>query len=183
MLTKPTAPEPPDPLHERYSVIPFPAYRFIPGRFPHPRRHPDGHLYGQPDPVVDSFSATTWTASEVYLYGVDLFNYAYWWECHEQWEAIWKFTGPDSYEGRFLQGIVQIAAANLRKFMGSHDSGAALARKGIARLKEFEDDIFLGIDVASFIQLTQKHFDDALLPAPIIDLQFPSCTVELFPNP
>ncbi len=174
----PTAPQPADPNHERYSVIPFPAYRFVPGRFPHPRRHPDGHSYGQPEPLVASFSATTWTTSDEYLYGVDLFNFAYWWECHEAWEAIWKSTGPDSYEGRFLQGMVQIAAANLRKFMGSHDSGAALARKGVARLRDYEDDIFLGVDVATFIAISEKHFTDSDVPPPLIDIRFPACSIE-----
>lgn len=116
--------------------------------------------------------------SDVYLYGVDLFNFAYWWECHEEWEAIWKSTGPDSYEGRFLQGMVQIAAANLRKFMGSHDSGAALARKGIDRLRDYEDDIFLGIDVAAFIAATERHFEPGENPSPMIDLHFPACSIE-----
>jgi len=115
--------------------------------------------------------------SETYLYGVDLFNYAYWWECHEQWEAIWKFVGSETYEGRFLQGLVQVAAAQLRHFMGSHDSGAALAFKGLERLRDSEDDIFLGIVVSSFMNATREHFDDPNLPPPTIDLSFPSCTV------
>ncbi len=116
--------------------------------------------------------------SETYLYGVDLFNYAYWWECHEQWEAIWKFTGPDSHEGRFLQGLVQVSASCLRRFMGSHDSGAALAKKGLLLLRDFEEDIFLGIDVARFILLIELHFSDNTTPAPTIDLIFPACTIE-----
>jgi predicted metal-dependent hydrolase len=116
--------------------------------------------------------------SDEYLYGVDLFNFAYWWECHEAWESIWKSTGPDSYEGRFLQGMVQIAAANLRKFMGSHDSGAALARKGIARLRDYEDDIFLGIDVAEFIALTHAYFTSGGHNPPTIGIRFPSCSIE-----
>lgn len=175
------SPTPADSNHERYSTLAFPAYRFVPGRYPHPRRHPDGHSYGKPDPEVASFSATTWTMSEIYLYGVDLFNFAYWWECHEQWEAIWKHTGAESYEGRFLQGMVQIAAASLRRFMGSHDSGAALARKGIIRLRDFEDDIFLGVDVAPFIADSELYFSDTGGHAPLIDLHFPACEIN-FPS-
>lgn len=173
-----TTPQPPNPNHERYSSIPFPTYRYVPGRFPHPRRHPDGHLYGHPEPKVTEFSASTWAVSEIYLYGVDLFNFAYWWECHEQWEAIWKFTGPESYEGRFLQGMVQVAAANLRNFMGSHDSGAALAQKGLSRLRDFEDDIFMGIDVAAFIKSTDGHFANPSQPYPLIDIHFPACSID-----
>lgn len=114
--------------------------------------------------------------SELYLYGVDLFNFAYWWECHEQWEAIWKFSGPTSHEGRLLQGMVQIAAACLRKFMGSHDSGRRLADKGLLRLRDFEEDILLGLDVAEFIRQTELHFAGAAT-APVINLRFPACDV------
>jgi len=173
------SPDPPDFRHERYSTLLFPRYRFVPGRFPHPRRAPDGHSYGTSEPEVTSFSAATWPSSEVYLYGVDLFNVAYWWECHEQWEALWKFTGTESYEGRFLQGMVQIAAASLRRFMGSHDSGAALARKGITRLRDCEEDVFLGIDVLSFSASVEGHFFAAGAKPPLIDLRFPSCEVDL----
>lgn len=173
------SPLPADPGHERYSTPPFPAYRFVPGRFPHPRRDPNGHSFGTPEPRVDEFTATSWPGSGVYLYGVDLFNFAYWWECHEQWEAIWKFTAPESYEGKFLQGLVQIAAANLRQFMGSHDSGAALARKGLLRLRDFEDDVFLGIDVAPFIAAVEAQFKARDVPPPVIDLKFPACSIEL----
>lgn len=176
------APSPSDPNHERYSTVPFPAYRFVPGRFPHPRRHPNGHSYGKPEPAVASFSATAWTQSEVYLYGVDLFNCAFWWECHEQWETLWKHTGAGSYEGRFLQGLVQIAAASLRRFMGSHDSGAALARKGIIRLRDFEDDIFLGVNVATLIAASERYFSDSGGDAPTIELQFPACAINPNPN-
>ena len=156
----------------------LPAYRFVPGRFPHPRRNPLGHSFGVPEPAVTEFSASLWSTSDVYLYGVDLFNFAYWWECHEQWEAIWKFAGAASHEGRFLQGLVQIAAANLRQFMGSHDSGAALARKGIARLRDFEDDVFLGVDVAAFVAKVRLHFDQPQTASPVIDLTFPSCSID-----
>jgi len=172
------SPEPPDPRHERYCTFPFPCYRFVPGRTPHPRHNPDGHSYGTSEPKVTSFSAATWPSSEVYLYGVDLFNFAYWWECHEQWEALWKFTGANSYEGRFLQGMVQIAAASLRRYMGSYDSGGALARKGISRLRDFEEDIFLGIEVAAFIAATEKHFTDLNVLPPLIDLRFPACSID-----
>jgi uncharacterized protein len=174
----PISPVPTDPSHERYSVKPFPKYRFVPGRFPHPRRNPDGHSYGHPEPLVREFSASTWLNSDIYLYGVDLYNFAFWWECHEQWEAIWKFNGPDSYEGRFLQGMVQVAAANLRKFMGSHDSGAALAQKGISRLRDFEDDVFLGVNVVTFIESTERHFSLPNEPASIIDIHFPACSID-----
>ena len=48
-------PHPPDPAWPRYSTRPFPSYRFVPGKSPHPRRDPHGHSYGQPEPKLQPF--------------------------------------------------------------------------------------------------------------------------------
>jgi hypothetical protein len=128
---------------------------------------------------VTSFSAGEWINSETYLYGVDLFNNGYWWECHEQWEAIWKFIGSDSREGRFLQGLVQIAAACLRQFMGTDKRGWTLAVKGLERIKEFEGEIVLGVHVDKFSNLLRDRFDVQAGRTPYIELEFPSCELEV----
>jgi hypothetical protein len=144
----------------------------VPGRFPHPRRHPDGHSFNEAEPVADPITPDDWTKSEVYLCGVDLYNYAFWWECHEQLEALWHAVGHQSRQGRFLQGLVQIAAANLHKFMGDQDSnaGQSLAGKGLARLAEF-NGIYMGVDVPRFCRDVQAYFDGSRdLPA-LISLQ------------
>src|SRR3989441_5753773 len=73
----------------RFTDRPFPAYRFIPGQSPHPRRDPHGHSYGQPEPTPPPFMPEEWWDSEWYLYGIDLYNYGYWWECHEVFEGLW----------------------------------------------------------------------------------------------
>ena len=31
----------------RYTNLPLPAYRFVPGKAPHPTRDPDGHSYNK----------------------------------------------------------------------------------------------------------------------------------------
>lgn len=170
-----TLPSAVQPLPPRYTGRPFPPYRFVPGRAPHPRRHPDGHLYGAPDIEVAAFDPAQWVFSEVYLYGVDLYNHAYWWESHEQWEALWK-ASADPQVARFLQGLVQVAAANLRRFMGSHDSGAKLAAKACERLA-IDEDYFLGIDVAHFQEQITQYFAGTRPDYPLIGLRFPACDI------
>ncbi|MGH8654417.1 MAG: hypothetical protein ACREYE_20620 [Gammaproteobacteria bacterium] len=76
-------PLPPEPSPRRYCARSFPAYRFVPGRNPHPLRDPKGHSYGASRAMATRFEPSQWRTSTDYLYGVDLFNYCYWWEAHE----------------------------------------------------------------------------------------------------
>ena len=88
---------------QRYSSLPFPSYRFVPGRAPHPTRDPDGHSFGkQPEPLP-TFQAGEWRSCIPYLYGIDLFNHEYWWEAHESLEAVWVAAGRDTQTRRMAQ--------------------------------------------------------------------------------
>jgi uncharacterized protein len=141
-----TEPEPPDPHLHRYSTRPFPLYRFVPGRTPHPRRDPSGHSYGLPEPKPTPFSAGQWQTSEDYLYGIDLYNFAYWWECHEVFEGLWHAVGHHSIQGNFFQALVQLAAANLKRFLGNEQAAQKLAHNGLIRLQRLPQ-LYMGIDV------------------------------------
>src|SRR5262245_4231065 len=88
-----TEPDAPDPAWPRYSATPFPRYRFVPGRSPHPRRDPKGHAYGTAEPKPPPPDPAKWRDNDLYLHGIDLYNFAYWWECHEALEALWHAAG------------------------------------------------------------------------------------------
>jgi len=55
----------------------------------------------------------------MYLLGIDLYNLGYFWESHEAFEALWHAAGSASLEKQFFQAIIQIAASNLKFFMGA----------------------------------------------------------------
>lgn len=133
----------------RYSKRAFPPYRFVPGRAPHPRRDPKGHAYGTPEPKPEPVPPEKWRECETYLYGIDLFNAGYWWECHEELEALWHAVGHETPQGQFLQGIIQVAAAHLQLFMGSEKTAQGLAEKGLARLKDLPPT-YMGVAVREF---------------------------------
>ena len=107
-------PEPFDANWHRYCPQkPFPPYRHIPGVTPHPIRDPRGHSYGveevhDAEPLPPEF----WRQNEDYLYGVDLYNFAYWWEAHEAWEGLWH-QAEGTYR-LFLQGLIQVSAAFIK---------------------------------------------------------------------
>ena len=52
-----------------------------------------------------------------YLYAIDLYNYAYWWECHEVLEGLWR-AGQTTKQGNFFRALIQLAAANLKRSLG-----------------------------------------------------------------
>jgi len=150
-----TEPLPPDPSWPRSSQRPFPRYRFVPGRTPHPRLDPDGHSRGAPEPIPQKLAPDAWRSSESYLYAIDLYNFAYWWEAHEELEAFWNGAGRDGREAAFFQGLIQISASNLKLFMGSNAAASALAERGLSRLSGL--GIYMGVDVVRLDAEVRAH--------------------------
>jgi hypothetical protein len=148
-MTQLLEPSAPDAEWPRYSKAAFPPYRFIPGRSPHPRRHPQGHAYGTTEPTPPPPDPAMWRENDLYLHGIDLYNFAYWWECHEALEALWHAAGHASPTGQFLQGIIQVAAANLKKFTGLEGTPLKLAKEGLARHAGLPSP-YMGVDLVAF---------------------------------
>ena len=71
------------------------------------------------EPTVDNFDASQWRASSEYLFGVDLYNAKYFWESHEQWEAIWHATGRTGAIADFFKGLIKLSAAGVKKLEGN----------------------------------------------------------------
>jgi uncharacterized protein len=140
-------PEPLDSGWARLSLRPLPPYCFIPGRSPHPRRDPKGHSYGKPEPKTGGVTPEDWRSDELYLFGLDLYNLGYFWESHEALEALWH-SAVDPVQRNFFQGLIQIAAANLKRKMGALSAAQALATRGLARLEDVPP-IYMGVNVGA----------------------------------
>ncbi len=97
------------PAHE------LPRYTHVPGSgTPHPYRDPQGHSYnrkpGPPKPLHEA----EWAENRSYLIALDYFNLGYYWEAHDEWDRLWRQSGPDTTVGRFLKGLVKLAAAGIK---------------------------------------------------------------------
>lgn len=168
-LVEPSAP---DPSWPRYSSRAFPSYRFVGGLNPHPRRDPKGHKYGVPEVPPPRIPPERWRENEVYRHGIDCYNFAYWWECHEELEALWHLTGHEGTEAQFLQGIIQVAAANLRRHVGSPVGAKRLAGEAVQRLESVGRPEYMGVDLAPFIQgVRALHLDESTQTIPLIRLR------------
>jgi predicted metal-dependent hydrolase len=115
------------------------------------------------------FSIDHWQTSEEYLYGIDLYNYAYWWECHEIFEGLWHAVGRDTQQGNFFQALIQFAAANLKRFTGNHQAAGNLVTSGILRLQK-APKFYMGIDVARLTKDFRQLVVGSNFRAPLIRL-------------
>lgn len=165
-------PAPADPAWPRYSSRPFPRYRFVPGLNPHPRRHPQGHAYGVPEVPPPSIPPEEWRRNEEYRYGIDLYNFAFWWECHESLEGLWHLTGHSGAEAEFLQGIIQVAAANLRRHVGTPDGARRLGGEAVRHLAAVQKRSYMGLELGPFIRsVNDYHVDEDTTAVPMIRLE------------
>jgi hypothetical protein len=93
----------------------LPPYTFIPGTTtPHPIRHPDGHSHGRKGRTPAPMKAEAWAENRNFLLAIDLFNYGYYWESHEEWDRLWRAANPESIIARFLKGLVKLSAAGIK---------------------------------------------------------------------
>jgi len=165
-------PEPPCPNWPRYSTVAFPRYRFVPGLNPHPRNHPEGHSYGQSEEKPAAWNAASWRTLALYLYGIDLYNYSYWWECHETLEGLWISAGRQTPHAQFVQGVIQVAAANLHWYRGNRVPARSLADKGTKRIESAAGraETYMGIKIATFTTDVRAYFGGRLKTPVLIKL-------------
>lgn len=93
----------------------LPKYTYVPGSgVPHPIRDQRGHSYNRKAPPPMGLEPETWAENRSYLWALDLFNSGFYWEAHEEWERLWRATGADTTMGRFLKGLIKLAAAGVK---------------------------------------------------------------------
>lgn len=133
---------------------PLPLYRYVPGRAPHPTRDPEGHSHGRDEPAPPPPDPDDWRASADYLYGIDLFNRAYYWEAHEAWEGLWHAAGRDGMTADFLKALIAFAAAGVKIAEGMPRGAASHGGRAVDLLEPIarERPRFMGLDVADLIE-------------------------------
>lgn len=140
----------------RLTKRPFPPYRHVPGKTPHPRRDPGGYSRGLGECSPPSLSAISWRDSDEYLFGIDLFNHRYWWECHEILESLWHAAGHRSTAGQCLQAIIQCAVAHLK----TETDNVVGARELLARAEGHIAEAgatSLGLDLRDMLHQTHAY--------------------------
>ena len=160
----------------RYTQRPFPPYRYLPHQkenpLPHPRTDPAGHSYNDEDDYLPHFSPNDWRTCESYLYGIDLFNHGYWWEAHEALETVWIAAGHKSTDcGIFVQGLIQLAGAQLKRFIDEPRGAQSLTRSGIEKIS-LAEGVYLGIEVVALVEDVERCLKENCGVYPRIELRF-----------
>jgi hypothetical protein len=111
----------------------FPAYAYLPGKHPHPVRDPLGHSYRN-DPVTVVVEAAL--GSDVFRWGIDLFNHGYYWEAHEAWEPLWHGAKQSTQHRLFFKGLILLAAAGVKMREGKRVAAARHAGRAAALFRQ-----------------------------------------------
>ena len=101
--------------------------------------------------------------------GVELFNAGEWYAAHDLFEELWHETADP--ERRSLQGILQVAVAQLHLQRGNRRGATILFGEALGRLKR-PGTPDLGLDLASLCRAAQQR-----LEALQQDGDLESCTV------
>ena len=75
---------------------------------------------------------------ECFRQGLEEFNTQRFFEAHEAWEQVWLAAAEP--EKRFLQGIIQIAAAFHHYQRGNRRGACSLLEAGLRRLRDLPSD-------------------------------------------
>jgi len=103
---------------------------------------------------------------------IRLFNAAEWYACHDRFEELWHETsGPIR---PVLQGILQIAVAQLHHANGNRHGATVLTGEGLGRLRAAGGQA-LGLDLEdlrasarSWLSALQAHEASLALPPPVL---------------
>ncbi len=130
----------------------LPNYTYIPGSStPHPVRHPQGHSHGRKNRTVKPLAAEAWQENRSFLLAIDYFNHGYYWEAHEEWDRLLKASGIDTLVGKFLKGLVKMAAAGVKvrehSIHGVRRHAASAGEVFADVAAEIDDERYCGLDL------------------------------------
>lgn len=90
---------------------------------------------------------------ELFHQGVELFNDAEYFECHEVLEKLWNLqTDPDK---QFTQGLIQIAVGLYHLRRDNLVGAEKLIRRGLGRVRPFEP-VYAELDIITFATTTAE---------------------------
>ena len=102
---------------------PLPVQAYVPGETPRPETSP---AFDAAAAAPSHTDPDNWATNATYLYGVALYEAAFFWEAHEVWEPVWMHAPPNSTHRALVQGLIQLANACLKLRMGRGNAARRL---------------------------------------------------------
>ncbi len=85
-----------------------------------------------------------------WLTGIDLYNFGFFWEAHEAWEAVWLALPRDSVEAALVRGCIQTAASLVKLRLGNPKGVQKLSQRSLQTLSQAGEGRVLGILVGTW---------------------------------
>ncbi|RUW57366.1 DUF309 domain-containing protein, partial [Mesorhizobium sp. M4B.F.Ca.ET.049.02.1.2] len=96
--------------------------------------------------------------SDIFLWGLDLFNHGYYWEAHEAWEGLWQVADRGAPLRTLFKGLILLSAAGVKIREGKQTAvvrHAGRAAALLSRLMNTADHTFeraLGMSPAALAE-------------------------------
>ena len=107
--------------------------------------------------------------------GITLFNAHSFWHAHEAWEQLWLHSSGD--EKRFLQGLIQLAAAYHHVKRGTLSGAVRLFDASLEKLAPFEDG-YLRVRRTEAIAVATRHRERVVQGETIDASEYPKLAFE-----
>jgi len=135
--------------------IPLPTTRHLPGS----GTTPDSDLlHSVSSRALKDTQDANAACNVAWLYGIRLFNAAYYWEAHEVWESVWMHAAPNSRERSLVQACIHLTNAELKLLLGKPNAATRLyplAAECMERsLKGFTGNL-MGVSVPHLLSLSE----------------------------
>jgi hypothetical protein len=151
-----------DSAPQRFTSLPLPPYRHIPGQTPHPISDPAGHAFGQPEALPQPLTAANWRGHETWLYAADLFNHGYYWEAHEAWESLWHAAGRVRRDADLFKGLIKLAAAGVKHYENRPAGVRRHAARAAELLAPLAGEFRFGLAVAAVQESAEQFARDGI---------------------
>ena len=164
----------------------FPAYSYVPGKFPHPLSDPAGHSFGHIAEKCEPLTPENAQRHEEYLWGIQLFNHGYYWEAHETWEQVWHACGRVGVAADYLKGLIKLAACGVKSREGNpegvarHASRSAELLRGVRDTIGIADAVPFGVPLDLLIECAERI---ASHPSQYLDTSTAAVVPTLYPLP
>lgn len=93
----------------------YPGHAYVPGKTP---RHAEGAFDAVRSTAKTGMGAEDLIGSEAFETGLDFLQNGFYWEAHEVLEPVWLALPEQAPERSVVQGIIQLANAQLKIEMG-----------------------------------------------------------------
>ncbi|MDE4173767.1 DUF309 domain-containing protein [Phaeobacter sp. PT47_59] len=119
--------------------FPDPPHAHVPGQTP---RHPEGTFAALCNTVQAQQPPGAVFASDAWRAGLQFLETGYFWEAHEVWEAVWMALPEGTEARRLVQGMIQLANAELKQVMQRPKASLRLCEIALTHLQGLDPDLW-----------------------------------------